>query len=85
MFDYQFNVIYIISTRTIFNLTPNVLNSFDYVISSDLEIGPDDIATVKITLSSGYKPFDSTGWRLQGEILYSTSLLNLKKFLYCIL
>lgn len=85
VFDYQFNVIYIISTRTIFNLTPNVLNSFDYVISSDLEIGPDDIATVKITLPSGYKPFDSTGWRLQGgRFFYSTSLTEPEKNFYTV-
>jgi len=85
VFDYQFNVIYVISTRTIFNLAPNVLNSFDYVISSELEMGPEDIATVKITLPSGYKPFDSTGWRLQGgRFFYSTSLTGLEKNFYSV-
>ncbi|HNR44222.1 MAG TPA: hypothetical protein PLI06_00550 [Methanofastidiosum sp.] len=81
--DYQFNIIYVINTQSIFNLAPNILNSFDYVISS--EMGPDDLATIKITLPAGHKPFDSTGWRLQeGRFFYSTSLTGLEKNFYSV-
>lgn len=81
--DYQFNIIYVINTQSIFNLTPSTLNSFDYLISSDL--GPDDLATIKITLPSGYKPFDSAGWRLQGgRFFYSTVLSGLDKNFYSV-
>lgn len=81
--DYQFNIIYIVNTQSIFNLAPNILNSFDYLISSNL--GPDDLATITITLPSGYKPFDSAGWRLQGErFFYSTVLSGLDKNFYSV-
>jgi len=81
--DYQFNIIYIINTQTIFNLAPNILNSFDYIINS--ELGPEDLATIKITLPSGYKPFDSTGWRLQGgRFFYSTVISGLEKNFYSV-
>ncbi|KYC44981.1 MAG: hypothetical protein APG12_01489 [Candidatus Methanofastidiosum methylothiophilum] len=81
--DYQFNVIYVIRTQSIFNLTPNILNSFDYLINS--KMGPDDLATIKITLPSGYKPFDSTGWRLQGgRFFYSTVISGLEKNFYSV-
>ena len=81
--DYQFNIIYVINTQSIFNLTPSVLNSFDYLINS--ELGPDDLATIKITLPSGYKPFDSTGWRLQGgRFFYSTVISGLDKNFYSV-
>lgn len=81
--DYQFNIIYVINTKSIFNLTPSVLNSFDYLINS--ELGPDDLATIKITLPSGYKPFDSTGWRLQGgRFFYSTVISGLDKNFYSV-
>jgi hypothetical protein len=81
--DYQFNIIYVINTQSIFNLTPSVLNSFDYLINS--ELGPDDLATITITLPSGYKPFDSTGWRLQGgRFFYSTVISGLDKNFYSV-
>ncbi|KYC52710.1 MAG: hypothetical protein AMQ22_00659 [Candidatus Methanofastidiosum methylothiophilum] len=81
--DYQFNIIYVINTQSIFNLTPSILNSFDYLINS--ELGPDDLATIKITLPSGYKPFDSTGWRLQGgRFFYSTVISGLEKNFYSV-
>lgn len=81
--DYQFNIIYVINTQSIFNLSPSILNSFDYLINS--ELGTDDLATIKITLPSGYKPFDSTGWRLQGgRFFYSTVISGLDKNFYSV-
>jgi len=81
--DYQFNIIYIINTQSIFNLSPNILNSFDYLISSRLD--QEDLATIKITLPTQYKPFDSAGWRLQGgRFFYSTVISNLEKNFYSV-
>ena len=81
--DYQFNIIYVLNTQSIFNLAPNILNSFDYLINT--ELGPDDLATIKITLPSEYRPFDSVGWRLQeGRFFYSTVISGLEKNFYSV-
>ncbi|MCC7573223.1 MAG: hypothetical protein KO464_07510 [Candidatus Methanofastidiosum sp.] len=83
LLNYQFNIIYVVNSQSIFNLVPNILNSFDYMINS--ELGPDDLATIQITLPSGYKPFDSTGWRLQGgRFFYSTVIPGSEKNFYSV-
>lgn len=71
--DYQFNLIYVINSRNVYNLEPNILHSFDFIISNKL--GPDDLATLTITIPEEFKPFNSAGWRLQGNrFFYSTAI-----------
>ena len=81
--DYQFNVIYTINTQNIYDLKPSILNSFDFEISNQL--GPDDYATLTLTLPDGYKPYNSVGWRLQGNrFFYSTVVSDVSKNYYTI-
>ena len=81
--DYQFNIVYAINTQLIYDLKPSVLNSFDFEISNQL--GPDDYATLTITLPGKYTPYNSVGWKLQGDrFFYSTVISELTKNYYTI-
>ncbi|NMC59395.1 MAG: hypothetical protein GYA51_08450 [Candidatus Methanofastidiosa archaeon] len=72
--EYQFNIVYAINSQYVYNSEPNILNSFDFLISN--ELSQEDLATLTITIPKDYKPFNSAGWRLQGNRFFYSTVIS---------
>ncbi|NMC59396.1 MAG: hypothetical protein GYA51_08455 [Candidatus Methanofastidiosa archaeon] len=80
---YQFIINYKINTSSIYTLSPNTNNSFDYSLLTEIE--DEDTARLNLTLPEGYKPLNTLGWRLIEErFTYSTQITKTSSSYYTI-
>lgn len=80
---YRFMLNYKLNTASIYTLKPNTLLSFEYFLITKL--GEADMASINLALPKGFKPLNSSGWRVQDErFVYSAQISKTSGSFYTI-